>query len=121
VTITGYKDLRVWRLGIDLVERVYRASRDFPRHELYSLTSQMRRAAVSAPANIAEGHTREHTKEYLNFISIAQASIAELQTEIEIASRLGYLARNEADSLAEETINLARQLYALRNALARKR
>ncbi len=66
--IRGFRDLRVWQQGIQLVEEIYRASEHFPPREMYGLTNQLRRAAVSVPSNIAEGHTREHTKEYLNHI-----------------------------------------------------
>src|ERR1700722_14992428 len=96
--IQSFRDLRVWQRGMEVVESVYRATQSFPKQELYGLTSQLRRAAVSIPANIAEGHCRQHIKEYLNFLSIAQGSIAELETEIEIAGRLNYLGPEEVDS-----------------------
>src|SRR5438105_4547528 len=115
--ISSFRDLRVCQQGMDLVEMVYRLSQEFPKHEVYGLSSQMRRAAVSIPANIAEGHTREHTKEYLNFVSMAQASLAELQTEIEIARRLQYLHAQEASDLGACSESLSRQLHALRNSL----
>lgn len=78
--VNSFRDLRVWQAGIDLVEQVYRLTARFPREEIYGLTSQIQRAAVSIPSNIAEGHTREHSKEYLQHLSIAQASLAELET-----------------------------------------
>jgi len=83
------------------------------------LTNQLRRAAVSIPSNIAEGHTREHTKEFLNFISIAQGSLAEMQTQIEIAKRLKYLSEEITDRLLDQTVSLSKQLYSLRNALTK--
>ena len=101
---------------MDLVERVYRLTQSFPAHESYGLTNQMRRAAVSVPSNIAEGHTREHSKEYLHHLSMAQASLAELQTQFEIAGRLKYLSSEEISLALEQAISLSRQLYALRNA-----
>jgi four helix bundle protein len=85
LAIQSFRDLRVWQAGMNLVTAVYQLTRTFPREELYSLTSQMRRAAVSVPSNMAEGHTRESSKEYLHHLSIAQASLAELQTQLEIA------------------------------------
>jgi four helix bundle protein len=97
---------------MELVESVYRATQSFPKHELYGLTSQLRRAAVSIPANIAEGHSREHIKEYLNFLSIAQGSIAELETEPEIAGRLGYISPEALASLMPELASLGRQIRA---------
>lgn len=117
-SINSYRDLRVWQAGMDLVERVYRLTERLPKHEIYGLTSQIRRAAVSVPSNIAEGHTREHSKEYLNHLSVAQGSLAELQTQLEIASRLDYITAEEFGALQEQTSSLARQLYALRNAVA---
>ncbi|HEX3144767.1 MAG TPA: four helix bundle protein [Pyrinomonadaceae bacterium] len=82
--IRSFRDLRVWQAGIDLVRSVYELTLNFPRSEVYGLASQMQRAAVSIPSNIAEGHARESTKEYLHHLSIAQASLAELETQIEI-------------------------------------
>jgi four helix bundle protein len=115
----GFRDLRVWQAGMDLVEHTYRLTEDFPRHELYGLTAQMRRAAVSVPSNVAEGHTRSHLREYLQHVSVAQGSLAELQTQIEIATRLGYCGTEDSQRLLEEAAALARQLYALRNSLSR--
>lgn len=99
---------------MELVESVYRVTQSFPKQEIYGLTSQLRRAAVSIPANIAEGQSREHIKEYLNFLSIAQGSVAELETELEIAGRLGYIAPDALGSL------MARPIRALRAALANR-
>jgi len=98
---------------MDLVEQVYRLSRAFPREELHGLTAQMRRAAVSIPSNIAEGHTREHTREYLHHLSMAHASLAELETQLEISIRLRYLSSDEGSPALEQSKSLARQLYAL--------
>jgi four helix bundle protein len=105
---------------MDIVEMVYRASATFPKSELYGLTGQVRRAAVSVPSNIAEGHTRASTKEYLNHVSMAQASLAEVETQMEIASRLGYLASADLSAVLEQAVVLGKQLYALRNALAKR-
>ena len=117
MAINSFRDLRVWQAGMDLVEQVYKLTQGFPIQEVYGLTSQMRRAAVSVPSNLAEGHTREHTKEYLHHISIAQASLAELQTQIEIAGRLQYLEQDAVHQVVEQVTSLSRQLYALRNGL----
>jgi four helix bundle protein len=115
--ISSFRDLRVWQQGVDLVEQIYRISQTFPKHETYGLTSQMRRAAVSVPANIAEGHIRKHTKAFLNHLSIALGSLAELQTELEIALRLGYVSSEQATAAEKQGASLARQLHSLRNAL----
>ena len=118
--ITSFRDLRVWQLTMDLVELVYRLTWSFPRNEINGLASQIQRAAVSVPSNIAEGHTREHTKEYLHHLSMSQASLAELETQLEIAIRLRYVSLQEARSIAEHAESLGKQLYALRNALLKR-
>src|SRR4051794_9344981 len=105
---------------MDVAEAVYRLSSTFPKVETYGLTGQVRRAAVSVPSNIAEGHTRASTKEYLNHVSIAQASLAEVETQLELAARLKYLAASELKSFLDECVILGKQLYRLRDALARR-
>lgn len=118
VKISHFRELQVWQRGMDLVVAVYRFSEGFPKSELYGLTDQIWRAAVSIPSNLAEGHSRESTKEYLNHISIAQGSLAELETQLEIAIRLRYAS--EANILLEQAEVLGKQLYALRNALIKR-
>src|SRR5882762_9854107 len=113
----GFRDLRVWQGGMELVEEVYRLTRGFPREELYGLTNQLRRAAVSIPSNIAEGQTRSHIKEFLQFLSTAQGSLAEVRTQIELAGRLKYLPAEQVEAALERAGSLAKQLYALRNSL----
>jgi four helix bundle protein len=115
--IRSFRDLRVWRAGIDLVPKVYELASSFPRNEVYGLASQMQRAAVSVPSNIAEGHARESTKEYLQHLSIAQASLAELETQLEIARQLDYVSEKAFADLLDNITSLGRQLFALRNAL----
>ncbi len=105
---------------MDLVEPVYRLTQVFPAQEVYGLTGQVRRASISVPSNIAEGHTREHSKEYLRHLSLAQASLAELQTQLEIAARLEYLSMEELRQVLEQATSLVKQLYALRNALTKR-
>jgi four helix bundle protein len=87
----NHRSLKAWQQSITLVEHVYEATQTFPKQEVFGLVSQMRRAAVSVPANIAEGSARSGTKELLQFLSIAAASLSELDTHVEIASRLGYI------------------------------
>src|SRR5207248_446862 len=99
MTINNFRDLRVWQLGMDLVEMIYRCTQGFPQQEMYGLVAQMRRSAVSIPPNIAEGHTRESSKEYLYHLSVAQASLAELQTQIEIRRRLEYLSDDQTQQI----------------------
>ena len=114
----GFRDLRVWQSGMDLVEEVYRLTKQFPKEELYGLSNQVCRAAVSIPSNIAEGQARSHAREYLQFLAVAQGSLAEVQTQIEIAGRLKYLPGDEIRRLLERAASVAKQLYALRNTLA---
>jgi len=118
--IGHFRELRVWQGGMDIVLAVYRLSGQFPKSELYGLTSQLRRAAVSVPSNIAEGHTRATTKEYLNSVSIAQASLAEVETQLEISARLGYLPGTGLAAALTQTNSLGKQLYALRDALKKR-
>ncbi|HEY8204438.1 MAG TPA: four helix bundle protein [Pyrinomonadaceae bacterium] len=115
----SFRELRVWQAAMDLVEKVYARTQEFPKHEMYGLTSQIRRSAVSIPSNIAEGHTREHLKEYLHHLSMAQASLAELETQLEIALRLRYLQPDALQELLKDLNALGKQMYALRNALVR--
>lgn len=117
----NFRELRVWQAAMTLLEKVDVLTHDFPKQETYVLTSQIRRAAISIPSNIAEGHTREHLKEYLHHLSMAQASLAELETQLEIAVRLRYLLPRAAQSIQSEINSLGKQMYALRNALMSKR
>jgi four helix bundle protein len=88
--INSFRDLDVWRLGVELAETVYRLTARFPKAELFCLTAQMRRAAVSIPSNIAEGRARNTSREFLHFLSISRGSLAELETQLELAIRLDY-------------------------------
>jgi four helix bundle protein len=117
----SFRGLEVWKLGMDLVERVYRISSAFPTTETYGLTSQLRRAAISGPSHIAEGRARASTNEYLNRLSMAQASLAEVSTQLEIAMRLGYLACAELSPKLDEVNLLGRKLDSLRNALLKNK
>jgi len=115
--INSYRDPRVWRDSMDLAEMMYRVTDGFPRRETYGLASQLRRAAVSVPSDVAEGHTRERTGEYLQYISVAQGSLSEMETQTELAGRFGYVPQQRLDGILGRTAALRRQLYALRNAL----
>jgi four helix bundle protein len=115
--LSHFRELQVWQRGMDVVEAVYRLSGEFPKAEVYGLTSQVRRAAVSVPSNIAEGHTRESTNEYLRHLSIAQASLAEVETQLELAARLRFVAQAELAPILDECSILGKQLFRLRDAL----
>lgn len=90
-----YKDLDVWKLGIELVEKIYSVTNFFPKTEVYGLTSLIRRAAISVPSNIAEGAARNSDEEFLKFLYISLGSLSELETELHIAQNLGYLGESE--------------------------
>jgi four helix bundle protein len=103
--VRSFRDLTVWQKSIQMAVAVYRLTQDFPREELYGLTSQMRRAAVSIPSNIAEGHGRLGTNEYRQFLGVARGSNFELQTQLEIARALGRgnsRLLDEAEGLSHE-------------------
>jgi four helix bundle protein len=91
MALKSYRDLRVWQLAIELVKEVYQVTRSFPREEKFGLTSQIQRAAVSIPSNIAEGHARESENDFHRFLSIAQGSLCELETQLIIGRQLNYL------------------------------
>ena len=110
--ITNFRDLDVWQKGIDIVKDTYRTTRGFPRQEVFGLSSQMRRSAVSIPSNIAEGFNRFHSKEYAHFLYVALGSCAELETQIEIASELAYMSAETKSSLLEK---LDHEMRMLRN------
>ncbi len=116
--IKSYRDLIVWQKAMDLGEAVYRLAAKLPKDERFALSDQLRRAAVSVPANIAEGHARQSKKEYAHFLSISQGSVAELETQLLLSSRLGMIASTDIDpelSLAQE---VSKMLTSLQNKLA---
>lgn len=112
--IRSYKDLEIWQEGIELVSTVYKLTSDFPKAELYGLTNQLRRAAVSVPANIAEGYARNHQAELRQFFYVALGSLAELETLVLIASRLGYMSQDgfstQLEQLRYKTLAFLRSL-----------
>jgi four helix bundle protein len=95
----SYRDLVAWQKGIDLCESIYRASAEFPSHEMYGLASQIRRAAVSVPSNIAEGAGRITRGEFVQSVGYARGSLLEVETQLIVAERLGYLSANETELL----------------------
>src|ERR1700756_2688928 len=105
-----YEDLKVWRLAMDLVLEIYRYTASFPKQEVYGLTSQMRRAAVSIPSNIAEGKGRFWRKELLQFLFHARGSLLELRTQITIARELEYLIGMEGETLTQHACEVGRLL-----------
>ncbi len=111
--VQDYRDLIIWQKAIDLVPEVYRLIKRFPKEETYALADQVRRAAVSIPANIAEGQARQHTREFLQHLSVARGSLGELDTLLIVASRLGYLTEYESAELERSLLDLRRPLITL--------
>ena len=116
----SYRDLKVWQKAMDLVVECYEETKEFPKSEIFGLTSQLRRAGVSVPANIAEGHARHYTTEYLRYLSIAYGSLAELETHILIAQRLNYLDTSQCNILLDITSEVGRMINGLRSSLKKK-
>ena len=105
---------------MDLVVTCYQMTKEFPKSEIYGLASQLQRAAVSIPANIAEGRHRQHGKEFLQHLSIAYGSLAELETHIQIAERLNYINKNKTDNVLGKTAEIGRMLNGLRKSIEKK-
>lgn len=116
--IKSYKDLVVWQKGLILVKQVYQLTRAFPTDERFGLVSQMRRAAVSVPSNLAEGHARNTTGEFIQFISHAEGSLAELETQAILSTELGFCSAEETLPLIDLIFELQRMANALRRSLA---
>ena len=113
--IQSYRDLTAWQKGMDLVEETYRIVKCLPKEELFALSGQMRRAAVSIPSNIAEGYARRAPKDYARFLAIARGSVNELQTQLLLCVRLGYIHEEEigrADLLCEEVNKILYSILA---------
>ncbi|MEK6662680.1 MAG: four helix bundle protein [Pseudomonadota bacterium] len=118
--VVQYSDLSVWQKAMNLVEEIYRLTRSFPKEEQFGLVSQMRRAAISIPSNIAEGYGRKSTKAYVNYLSISYGSLLELETQIQIGQRLLYLDRPTMEKLLVQTNEVGRMLNGLQQSLTRQ-
>ncbi|MBI2883526.1 MAG: four helix bundle protein [Candidatus Methylomirabilis oxyfera] len=119
-TLKSYQDLEVWKKSIDLAEMVYRISTQFPTEEKFGLTSQIRRAAVSVPANIAEGAARKGTGEFLQFLSMASGSLAETETFLILAERLHMLTSEQTHPVQQQAADVGRMLNGLKRSLPSK-
>ena len=118
--INSYRDLLVWQAGVELAAACYQATQTFPRDELYGMTSQIRRASTSIPANIAEGYGRDSTGQFIQFLRVAQGSLKELETHIVVATRVSLLADGEADRILAHCEELGRMLRGLIRTLELK-
>ncbi len=116
----GYKDLQVWQKSMDFVDAVYIATKSFPKDEVYGLTSQLRRSAVSVASNIAEGSSRGSTREFIRFIEISYGSLAEAETQIYIANRQKYIVDEITNKLLEQAGEIGRMLNGLSGSLNKK-
>ena len=118
--VRSYRDLKVWQMAMSLANDVYTATAAFPKAEVYGLTSQIRRATVSVPSNIAEGHARGGTRDFLRFLSVAQGSLAELETQVLIATRQSFLTEDHAAPLLATADEVGKMLRSLQTSLNEK-
>jgi four helix bundle protein len=116
--IASHKDLLVWQRSMDLVETVYRITGSFPSAEQFGLVSQMRRASISVPSNLAEGYGRQATGEYRHHVSIARGSLLELETQLLLAKRLNYVRSADAEIVLKEVDEISRMLATLVSKLS---
>ena len=120
MAVRGFKDLLVWQKSMDLIEQIYRLTQGFPKQETYGLSSQVQRAAVSVAANIAEGNGRDSTREYIHHLAFSLGSLAEVETYLEIALRLGYAKANVVSALEAKADEIGRMLRGLQKSLRGK-
>lgn len=115
--VKSFRDLMVWQKGMELVKEVYELMKAFPADERFGLTQQLRRAVVSVPANIAEGHARRHRRDFPSFLSFTLGSLAEVETHLEIGQLLGYIGPDTVQPIPGRVHELTRMVYGLLSAL----
>jgi four helix bundle protein len=120
-TFKSYRDLEVWQRAMDLAKKVYRITEKFPSAERFGLTNKLRRASVSIPSNLAEGHARSSAGEFSRFISIAMGSLAELETQVMLSTELGYLDAAASESLLGDMDVIGKMLRGLAKSINRRR
>jgi len=118
--VQSYKDLEVWQKAVDLVTSVYVVTKQFPKEELYTLTSQIRRAAISIPSNIAEGRGKRSTRDFMRYLNIAYGSAAELETQLVIARNLDYISQKTVEPLFEKIARINRMINGMLSGLEKK-
>lgn len=118
--VRHYQELIAWQKAMDLVADIYTSTKSFPREEIYGLTSQLRRAAVSVPSNIAEGQGRRTTADFIRHLSIAYGSLLELETQVIIATRLNYLSQKTCGDVIDKASEVGRILNGLISSLAKR-
>ena len=119
MAVKSYRELETWQIAMELVAEVYRVTKLFPKDEIYGLTNQLRRAAVSVPSNIAEGQGRDSTKEFLHHLSMAHGSLCEVETQLLIAQGLEYLSQEDAERSASLAASVGRLINGLSRSLRR--
>ena len=112
-----HRNLDVWKKSMDFVKHIYQATETFPKSEIYGLSSQMRRAAISIPSNLAEGAARKGKKEFNQYLNIAQGSISEIDTQIELSSILNLIEKNVYNDLMDELNTISKMLFGLSRSL----
>ena len=115
--MSNFRNLLIWQKSIALTTKIYASTKNFPKEEIYGLTSQIRRSAVSIPSNIAEGFGRDSNKEYLRFLNISMGSLFEMQTQLEIAKNIEYLTEEEFNNLYEDSREVERMLVSFVNKI----
>ena len=113
----NYRELKIWQRSMDFVERIYQISSDFPKEEKYGLTAQIRSCAVSIPSNISEGAGRATNAQFKHFLEFSMGSINEVQTQIELAHRFGYIKKEIFDAFIDEALQIYRMIFAFYNSL----
>jgi four helix bundle protein len=121
VMLKNYKELNVWQKAYQLCIKIYKTTKRFPKEEIYGLTSQLRRAAISVPSNIAEGYGRQTTKEYIQALYIAYGSLCEVETQILLSKDLGYVENGDYNDLQNDLGDIERMLKSLIKSLENKR
>ena len=111
--LNSYQDLLVWQKSVELCVEIYKLVKLLPKEEMYGLSDQMRRAVVSIPSNIAEGYTRNSTKEYLNFLSIANSSRTELETQLIICNKIGYLTEEDTEPALQKCEEIGKMISTI--------
>lgn len=118
-SIKSYKDLLAWQKAMDLVELVYELTRQFPREELFGLATSLRRAAVSIPSKIADGHERDNTREFIHYLSVARGALSEVETQIEVAKRLAYINEEQQAEFTRLASDTGKIVNGLMNSMER--
>ena len=120
MSVKSYRDLQVWQNAMDLVVMCYQITKAFPKSEMVGLAGQLQRAAVSIPSNIAEGRERQYSKEFLQHLSIAYGSLAEVETHIQIAERLNYIDSDKVRQILDKAAEIGRMLNGLRRSIEKR-